>query len=192
MLREVSSPWAGWLVGLAATFALPSVVLLMMYGQTRIFFVMARDGLLPQRLATVHPRFRTPWVVTVVTGIAVAICAAFLPVGTLADYSNSGTLFAFAAVSLGVMILRAKDKTRARPFRTPAIWVVAPLSIIGCLVLFVSLNRESQLVFFTWAVVGLIFYFLYGYRKSHVARGIIEVPEPEAYEETAPPIPGTH
>ncbi|HEX4738983.1 MAG TPA: amino acid permease [Allosphingosinicella sp.] len=192
VLREVSSPWAGWLVGLAATIALPSVVLLMMYGQTRIFFVMARDGLLPQSLATVHPRFRTPWVVTIVTGIAVAICAAFLPVGTLADYSNSGTLFAFAAVSLGVMILRVKDKNRVRPFRTPALWVIAPLSILGCVVLFVSLNRASQMVFLVWAVVGLIFYFLYGYRKSHVGRGIVDVPEPEAYEGTEPPIPGTH
>src|SRR3954451_10515200 len=187
VLREVSSPWAGWLVGLAATIALPSVVLLMMYGQTRIFFVMARDGLLPQRLATVHPRFRTPWVVTVVTGVAVAICAAFLPVGTLADYSNSGTLFAFAAVSLGVMLLRVSDKGRARPFRTPAIWVVAPLSIIGCLVLFLSLNMESKLVFFVWAAIGLVFYLLYGYRKSHVGRGIVDVPEPEAYEDLDPP-----
>jgi APA family basic amino acid/polyamine antiporter len=192
VLREVSSPWAGWLVGLAATIALPSVVLLMMYGQTRIFFVMARDGLLPQRLATVHPRFRTPWVVTVVTGVAVAICAAFLPVGTLADYSNSGTLFAFAAVSLGVMLLRVRDKGRHRPFRTPAIWVVAPLSIIGCLVLFLSLNMESKLVFFVWAGIGLVLYFLYGYRKSHVGRGIVEVPEPEAYDEMEPPVPGTH
>ena len=192
VLREVSSPWTGWLVGLAATIALPSVVLLMMYGQTRIFFVMARDGLLPQKLATVHPKFRTPWVVTVVTGVAVAICAAFLPVGTLADYSNSGTLFAFAAVSLGVLILRRKDPTRVRPFRTPAIWVIAPLSILGCVVLFVSLNRASQMVFLVWAVVGLVFYFLYGYRTSYVGRGVIDVPEHEAYEGTDPPIPGTH
>ena len=85
------------MIGLAATIALPSVVLLMMYGQTRVFFVMARDGLLPEKLSTVHPRYRTPWVVTIVTGIVVAIAAAFLPVGTLADYSNAGTLFAFAA-----------------------------------------------------------------------------------------------
>jgi APA family basic amino acid/polyamine antiporter len=163
-----------------------------MYGQTRIFFVMARDGLLPQKLATVHPKFRTPWVVTVVTGVAVAICAAFLPVGTLADYSNSGTLFAFAAVSLGVMILRIKDKNRARPFRTPAIWVIAPASIIGCVVLFASLNLASKMVFVVWAAVGLVFYFLYGYRKSHVGRGIVDVPEHEAYEGTEPPVPGTH
>jgi APA family basic amino acid/polyamine antiporter len=149
----------------------------MMYGQTRIFFVMARDGLLPDWLSAVHPRFRTPHVVTIITGVFVAIAAAFLPVGTLADYSNAGTLFAFAAVSLGVMILRKKDPARPRPFRTPAIFIVAPLSIAGCVLLFVNLNVESKLLFATWTVIGLIVYFLYGYRNSHVARGVVEVPE---------------
>ena len=144
----------------------------MMYGQTRVFFVMARDGLLPERLSTVHPQFRTPYVVTIVTGIFVAIAAAFLPVGTLADYSNAGTLFAFAAVSLGVMILRKRIRAAPRPFRTPAIFVVAPLSIAGCLLLFVNLNVESKLLFVSWTVIGLVVYFLYGYRHSHVARGI--------------------
>jgi len=189
VMREVSNPFFGQLVGLAATIALPSVVLLMMFGQTRIFFVMARDGLLPAPLATVHPKFRTPWVVTIVTGVVVAICAAFLPVGTLADYSNSGTLFAFAAVSLGVMILRLTDKSRHRPFRTPLLWVVAPLSIIGCVVLFISLNRASQMVFLVWTLIGLVFYFLYGYRKSHVGRGIVDVvDDPAMIPETARPL----
>ena len=177
ILRQVSNPLFGNLVGLAAALALPSVVLLMMYGQTRIFFVMARDGLLPERLSTVHERFRTPYVVTIVTGVFVAIAAAFLPVGTLADYSNAGTLFAFAAVSLGVMILRKKDPGRARPFRTPAIFIVAPLSIAGCLLLFINLNNESKLLFVSWTVIGLIVYFLYGYRHSNLARGIVDVPE---------------
>jgi len=177
ILRQVSNPLFGNLLGLAAAIALPSVVLLMMYGQTRIFFVMARDGLLPERLSTVHPRFRTPYVVTIVTGVFVAIAAAFLPVGTLADYSNAGTLFAFAAVSLGVMILRVKDPARPRPFRTPALYVVAPLSIAGCALLFLNLNVESKLLFVSWTLIGLVVYFLYGYRNSHVARGKVEVPE---------------
>jgi APA family basic amino acid/polyamine antiporter len=177
ILRQVSHPMMGNLVGLAAALALPSVVLLMMYGQTRIFFVMARDGLLPDKLSTVHEKFRTPYIVTIVTGVVVAIAAAFLPVGTLADYSNAGTLFAFAMVSLGVMVLRKKDPGRARPFRTPALFVVAPLSIAGCLLLFINLNNESKLLFVTWTVIGLIFYFLYGYRHSHVGRGVVEVPE---------------
>jgi APA family basic amino acid/polyamine antiporter len=115
--------------------------------------------------------------VTIVTGVFVAIAAAFLPVGTLADYSNAGTLFAFAAVSLGVMILRRKDPNRPRPFRTPAIFILAPLSIAGCVLLFINLNNESKLLFVTWTVLGLIFYFLYGYRHSNVARGVVEVPE---------------
>ena len=177
ILRQVSSPIAGNIVGLAAAIALPSVVLLMMYGQTRIFFVMARDGLLPDRLSAVHSRFRTPYIVTIVTGIFVAIAAAFLPVGTLADYSNAGTLFAFAAVSVGVMLLRKRDPGRVRPFRTPALFLVAPLSIAGCVLLFVNLNMESKLLFVTWTILGLIIYFFYGYRHSHLGRGVTEVPE---------------
>jgi APA family basic amino acid/polyamine antiporter len=182
VMRQVTNPALGNLIGLAATIALPSVVLLMMYGQTRVFFVMARDGLLPEKLSAVHPKFRTPHVVTIVTGIFVGIAAAFLPVGTLADYSNAGTLFAFAAVSLGVMVLRFTDPNRPRPFRTPLLFVVAPLSIAGCLLLFFSLGIESKELFLFWTVAGLIFYFLYGYRKSHIARGVVEVPElaPEA------------
>jgi APA family basic amino acid/polyamine antiporter len=191
-LREIGHPVFGQLVALAATLALPSVVLMMMYGQTRIFFVMARDGLLPGSLSAVHPRFSTPWVITIVTGVVVAIAAAFLPVGTLADYSNSGTLFAFAAVSLGVMVLRVTDKNRPRPFRTPALFVVAPLSIIGCIVLFVSLDGKSQGLFITWTLLGLIFYFSYGFWKSNVRRGVVEVPEldPEAPHGAVPPMPG--
>jgi APA family basic amino acid/polyamine antiporter len=174
VLREVGHPFFGNLLGLAATIALPSVVLLMMYGQTRIFFVMARDGLLPKGLSAVHPKFHTPWVITLVTGVVVAIAAAFLPVGSLADYSNAGTLFAFAAVSVGVMILRFTDKNRVRPFRTPLLFVVAPVSIIGCVLLFFSLGKVSQMVFFTWAAIGLVFYFAYGFWKSNVRHGIVE------------------
>ena len=174
VLREVGHPLSGNLLALAATIALPSVVLLMMYGQTRIFFVMARDGLLPKALASVHSRFRTPYVVTIVTGVVVAVAAAFLPVSQLADISNSGTLFAFAAVSLGVMILRFTDKSRVRPFRTPFLFVVAPLSIFGCVVLFLSLGFESKAMFFGWSAIGLVLYFCYGFWRSNVRHGIDE------------------
>jgi APA family basic amino acid/polyamine antiporter len=170
--REIGHPVLGQLIALAATIALPSVVLMMMYGQTRIFFVMARDGLLPPVLSTVHPKFKTPWIITLVTGVVVALFAAFLPVGQLADYSNSGTLFAFAAVSAGVMILRFTDKNRPRPFKTPAVFVIAPLSIIGCIVLFVSLDGKSQGLFVVWTLIGLAFYFSYGFWKSNVRRGV--------------------
>ncbi len=189
ILRQVApNPIFGEIVGIAATIALPSVVLLMMYGQTRVFFVMARDGLLPRGLSAVHPKFKTPWVITLVTGVGVAIAAAFLPVGALADYSNAGTLFAFAAVSLGVMILRFTDKNRVRPFKTPLVFIVAPLSIIGCALLFFSLGMESKMVFFGWALIGLVLYFAFGFWNSNVRKGVIEDHENDA---DLPPPPGT-
>ncbi|MEY4160232.1 MAG: hypothetical protein RLZZ136_853 [Pseudomonadota bacterium] len=192
VLRSINHTFAGDLIGLAANLALPSVILMMMYGQTRIFFVMARDGLLPEKLASVHPKWKTPHVVTVVTGVFVAIAAALLPVGQLADISNSGTLFAFLMVSLAVMILRLRDPKRARPFRTPLLWVVGPLSVVGCLVLFWFLPLDAKLVLPVWGGIGLVFYYLYGYRKSHVGRGLIEVHEDDkdAPPQPVAPLPG--
>lgn len=172
VLREIGWEKIGNLLGLAAFLALPSVILMMLFGQTRIFFVMSRDGLLPEVLSRIHARFKTPHIVTMVTGIGVTFAAAFLPVGKLADISNSGTLFAFLVVALTVMILRIKDKDRHRPFRTPAVWLVGPLAVVGCITLFLFLPTDAKLVFPIWAGIGLIVYFLYGYRKSHVALGI--------------------
>jgi APA family basic amino acid/polyamine antiporter len=174
VLETIGWPGLGRLVGLAAVIALPSVVLMMMFGQTRVFFTMARDGLLPEKLAAVHPRFRTPHVVTVVTGIGTTIAAAVLPVGKLADYSNSGTLFAFFMVSIAVMVLRRTDPNRKRPFRTPALWVIAPLAIVGCVVLYFSLPLTAILVLPVWGAVGLMVYFGYSRSRSHVGRGLIE------------------
>ena len=150
VLETIGWPALGRLVGLAAVLALPSVVLMMMFGQTRVFFTMARDGLLPEKLASVHPRYKTPHVVTLVTGIGATIAAAVLPVGKLADYSNSGTLFAFLMVAIAVMVLRKTDPDRKRPFRTPGVWIVAPLAIIGCLVLYFSLPLTAILVLPVW------------------------------------------
>ena len=146
-LRSIGYPQIGNLVGLAAILALPSVVLMMMFGQTRIFFVMSRDGLLPEVLSTVHPRFRTPHVITIITGIFVALFAAFFPVGALADISNSGTLFAFAAVAIAVLVLRRTDPNRHRPFRTPAVAIVAPLAVLGSVYLFFSLSWYTLALF---------------------------------------------
>ena len=155
-LREIGWQQVGNLVGLAAGLALPSVILMMMFGQTRIFFVMARDGLLPEKLASIHPKWKTPHVVTLVTGIFVAFGAALLPVGQLADISNSGTLFAFLMVSVAVMILRVRDPGRARPFRTPLVWVVAPISVTGCVVLFWFLPFDAKMVLPVWGAIGLL------------------------------------
>jgi APA family basic amino acid/polyamine antiporter len=172
VLDSIGFPALGRLVGLAAVLALPSVVLMMMYGQTRVFFTMARDGLLPDKLASVHPRYKTPHVVTIVTGIGATIAAAVLPVGKLADYSNSGTLFAFLMVAIAVMVLRRVDPDRKRPFRTPGVYIIAPLAIIGCLVLYFSLPLTAILVLPVWGAIGLLVYFGYSRKHSHVGRGI--------------------
>jgi len=177
VLRTVGYQRIGDLMGIAAFIALPSVVLMMMFGQTRIFFVMARDGLLPDKLASVHPRFRTPHVVTAVTGVGVMLAAAFLPVGKLADYSNSGTLFAFMMVAISVLVLRRTDPGRKRPFRTPAVGIIAPVAILGCIALYVMLPPIAILVLPVWGAVGLLIYFGYSRSRSHVGRGITEVPE---------------
>jgi len=177
VLRSIHHPLVGNLLGLAAGIALPTVILMMIYGQTRIFFVMARDGLLPEILSSVHPKFRTPHVVTWITGVAVAFGAAFLPVGQLADFSNSGTLFGFAVVSLAALVMRYTQPNRHRPFRAPWLWMFAPLSILGCVTLFFFLPWQAKLLFPIWSGIGLVFYFAYGYRHSHVGRGITEVPE---------------
>jgi basic amino acid/polyamine antiporter, APA family len=175
VLQVTGHPTVGWLVGLAAIIALPSVVLMMMFGQTRVFFTMARDGLLPAAFAKVHPRFKTPYFVTAVTGLFALIFAGLLPVGSLADYSNSGTLFAFAMVAIAVMVLRIKDPGRHRSFRTPMIWLVAPAAVVGCIVLYAALDITSKLVLVGWGGIGLIVYFLYSRSRSHVGRGIIDV-----------------
>jgi APA family basic amino acid/polyamine antiporter len=171
-LREIGWPQIGNLVGLAAILALPSVILMMMFGQTRIFFVMSRDGLLPAVFSKIHPKYQTPHVITILTGIFVALFAAFFPVGALANISNSGTLFAFAAVSIAVLILRRTDPSRHRPFRTPFIMLTAPISILGCLYLFFSLDMKSQLLFAAWALLGLVVYFVYSRSRSHVGLGL--------------------
>ena len=191
-LREIGWPQIGNLIGLAAGLALPSVILMMMFGQTRIFFVMSRDGLLPSVFSKIHTKFKTPYVITILTGGFVAIFAAFFPVGALADISNSGTLFAFAMVSGAVMVLRRTDPARKRPFRTPAIYVVAPISILGCLYLFFSLSAYTLALFAGWAVFGLLVYFLYSRGQSHVGRGIVDVAElaTSAPPQPVPPVPG--
>jgi APA family basic amino acid/polyamine antiporter len=166
----------------------------MLFGQTRIFFVMSRDGLLPEKLSTIHPKWKTPHIVTMITGVAVALFAAFLPVGKLADISNSSTLFALFMVAISVLILRFTQPDRHRPFRTPAVWIVAPLAILGTFGLYLNLPFDAKMVLPVWGAVGLVVYYLYGYRKSHVGRGIIDVHEddPDAPPMPVAPMPGAH
>jgi basic amino acid/polyamine antiporter, APA family len=172
VLRNIGWPRIGDLVAGAAIVALPSVVLMMMFGQTRILFTMSRDGLMPEALSRVHPKFHTPHVVTWITGLFVAFFAALFPVGALADISNAGTLFAFFMVAAGVMVLRKTEPNRPRPFRTPLVWIVGPLAMAGCVLLFFSLGWNPTIKFFcVWAIVGLAVYFLFARRRSHLAPG---------------------
>jgi basic amino acid/polyamine antiporter, APA family len=189
VLRQIGFSGVGNMLGIAAFLALPSVILVLLFAQTRIFFVMSRDGLLPEVLSRVHPRFHTPHVVTAITGVVVAVGAAFFPVGQLADISNAGTLYAFLAVAVAVMLLRRSDPVRQRHFRVPALWLVGPLTILGCLFLFFNLPVSAMLFLPIWIAVGVVIYFAYGRSRSHLGRGIVEVHEPE-YADLEPDIPG--
>jgi basic amino acid/polyamine antiporter, APA family len=177
VLREIGFSKVGNLLGIAAFVALPSVILILLFGQTRIFFVMSRDGLLPEGLSKIHPKWKTPYVVTAITGGVVAFAAAFLPVGQLADIANAGTLYAFMMVAIAVMMLRKSEPNRERSFKTPALWLVGPATIVGCIFLFLNLPFEAMLVLPAWGAVGMVIYYLYGYRMSHVGRGLTEVHE---------------
>ena len=177
VLRTIGFGTIGNLLGVAAFVALPSVILVLLFGQTRIFFVMSRDGLLPAGLSKIHPKWKTPYVVTAITGGVVAFAAAFLPVGALADIANAGTLYAFMMVAIAVMMLRRTEPDRVRSFKTPALWLVGPATIAGCIFLFLNLPFEAMIVLPIWGGIGLIIYYGYGYRTSHVGRGLIEVHE---------------
>lgn len=188
VLKVIGFSWIGNAVGLAAIIALPSVILVLIFGQTRIFFVMSRDGLLPEKLSTVHPKYKTPHVVTILTGVVVAVAAAFFPVGKLADISNAGTLYAFLMVAVAVLVLRKKDPNRKRHFRVPMVWVVAPATIIGCVLLFFNLPIAAMLFLPGWGILGIVIYFLYSRGNSHLGRGIVEVVDDVAGEETMVPV----
>ena len=188
VLRQIGFSGIGNMLGIAAFLALPSVILILLFGQTRIFFVMARDGLLPEWLSAVHPKWKTPYKVTALTGIVVAVAAAFLPVGALADIANAGTLYAFFMVAIAVMLLRKQAPTRERPFVVPGLIVIGPLTILGCLFLFLNLPLEAMLVLPVWTVIGCLVYFGYSRRNSHLGHGIVEVVDDVAGKETMVPI----
>ncbi len=169
ILRTIGYPLVAGLVGLAAIVALPSVILVMMYGQSRIFFVMARDGLLPPVVAKVNAK-GAPALVTLVTGVAVALVAGFVPLKEIAALSNAGTLIAFIAVSLSMIILRRKLPDAVRSFRTPLHWLVGGVAIVGCGFIFSNLPLESQMFTLIWMVAGLIVYFCYGRWNSRLRK----------------------
>jgi APA family basic amino acid/polyamine antiporter len=169
VLRNLNHPLAATLIAGAAVVALPTVIMAFMYGQSRIFFVMARDGLLPQRLSAVSERSGTPVLMTMVTGLIVAAIAGFLPLKQIAELANAGTLVAFIAVAVCMMVLRVKAPTHPRKFVTPAHWFVGVLAVVGCAYLFHSLPHITKRFFVIWNVAGLLLYVLWARNRSALA-----------------------
>jgi APA family basic amino acid/polyamine antiporter len=158
----------GWFVALGAAVSMSAVLLVFQYGQPRIFFAMARDGLLPRWAATVHPRTKIPSTTTVVTGVFVGLWALIGDAAETYDLTNIGTLFAFVLVSTGVLVLRYTEPDRPRPFRVPLVWPVSVLSAIGCVFIMYGLPRSAWERFGVWLAIGLVFYFAYGFRHSRL------------------------
>jgi basic amino acid/polyamine antiporter, APA family len=162
--------WGQYLVLLGTIFGLSTVMLVMLLGQSRVFFSMSRDGLLPDWAGRVHPRFRTPYISSITVGLFVAIFAALIPIGILGELVSIGTLLAFVIVCAGVWLLRRRRPDLPRPFRTPLVPVVPILGMAISLLLMVSLPGDTWLRLLIWLVIGLAIYFGYGRKHSHVAR----------------------
>ncbi len=158
------------IVSLGAVIAMSSVLLVFQLGQPRIFMSMARDGLLPPFLARIHPRFRTPYIGTIITGLFVASFAAFANIAEVVDLTNIGTLFAFVLVSAGVLVLRRLEPDRVRPFRAPWVPFTPIVAILACLYLMLQLPRLTWIRFGIWLAIGLVIYLLYGVRHSRLQR----------------------
>jgi APA family basic amino acid/polyamine antiporter len=176
VLDTLKEPLTARLVAGAAVVALPTVILAFMYGQSRIFFVMARDGLLPRSLSKVSARTGSPTTMTMITAVIAAAIAGFLPLGQIAALANAGTLCAFIAVAVCMMVLRRREPDRKRVFRTPVWWLVGPLGVVGCLYLFTSLPSITIMLFFAWNALGIVLYLLFARRSSLLAKGKATAP----------------
>jgi APA family basic amino acid/polyamine antiporter len=168
VLRQLGRPGAAAVIAGAAVVAMPTVIMVFMYGQSRVFFAMARDGLLPRRLSAVDRR-GVPSAVTVLTGVIAAAIGGFLPLADIAALANAGTLAAFIATACAVMALRRRAPSLARPFATPVVWLIAPAAVVGCIYLFTSLSGLTIGFFFLWNAIGVGVYLLYGRTKSALA-----------------------
>ena len=158
--------WLRTLVKIGAIAGLSSVILVMLLGQPRIFYCMAKDGLLPEIFSAVHPKFKTPWIAQLFTGGVAMLVAGLFPIGLLGELVSIGTLLAFLIVCVGVLVLRRINPQIPRPFRTPAVWLVAPLGIVCCGGLMAGLPGDTWLRLLVWMAIGLVLYFTYGRRHS--------------------------
>ena len=175
-LEVAGLPIASWFVAFGAVVSLSAVLLVFQYGQPRIFLAMARDGLLPQWASKIHPKYRTPHVTTVVTGLVVAIGSLVMDENEIYDLTNIGTLFAFAIVCVGVLVLRYKDPDRPRPFRVPFVWGVALSGAAACLYTMKGLPTHAWERFGIWLAVGLLLYFVYGFKNSKLRQASASQP----------------
>jgi basic amino acid/polyamine antiporter, APA family len=176
-LNSLHLDWAAGFVSFGAVVSMTAVLLVFQLGQPRIFFVMSRDGLLPRVFARVHPRFRTPHITTILTGIFVAVFAGFMDINEAVELTNIGTLFAFILVGIGVIVLRAREPNRPRPFRCPWVPWVPLLGVTSCAFLMAQLPWLTWVRFVIWLFVGLLIYFLYGAKHSDLCQ------EPESARE---------
>ena len=157
-----------WIVAIGAMVSMGTVLLVFQYGQPRIFFAMARDGLLPRWAAKVDPKSRIPYVTTLITGVVVAVASLIGDAAETYDLTNIGTLFAFALVCAGVLVLRVKEPERPRPFKVPAVWIIAPGGILACLYIMIGLPAQAWTRFGWWLAIGILIYVAYGYRHSNL------------------------
>jgi APA family basic amino acid/polyamine antiporter len=169
-LEQAGYARVGWLVALGAVVSMSAVLLVFQYGQPRVFFAMARDGLLPAWAARVDPKTRIPYTTTLVTGIVVAVASLVGDAAETYDLTNIGTLFAFALVCTGVLVLRVTEPDRPRPFKVPLVWVVAPLGVAACLFVMIGLPRQAWERFAVWLALGAVLYAAYGCRHSRLRR----------------------
>ena len=169
--EHVGLTWGQFIISLGAVAGITSVMLVLMLSQPRVLLAMARDGLLPESFfGAVHPKFRTPWKSTILTGCTVGIMACFIPLGILAELVNIGTLLAFIIVCAAVLVMRKTNPTAERPFRCPFVPAVPILGVLFCLMLMFSLPSENWLRLFIWMVIGVVIYFCYGRKRSVLAK----------------------
>jgi len=174
-LRYIGYNIGSALVGVGAIAGITTVLLVLLYGQARIFFAMSRDGMVPANVCKIHPRYQTPYIVTILGAIFVSAIAGFAPIGLIAEMANIGTLSAFTIAAIGVIVLRLTQPDLPRTFRCPAVWLISPLAVLSCGYLMWNLPFDTWIRFFVWCAIGIVIYFSYSYKHSTIGRKQAEI-----------------